>query len=281
MKYCADFYGKEVEFLNEVDEINLNLSKIKDLADLDQFCKNHINQRINLCINDLEDAINKKYFIYAFDFQKHYPQYNVIIRLPHYDNWSDKIKNDYPNAKFYFNVPISNWDTLLFYLKYRVTDVYISEAMGFELEDIVKKVHEYNSQVRVFPNIAQAAEETTEGYLKFWIRPEDIEFYEDYIDVCELFYDKYEQQEIYFNIYKKDKKWTGDLNEIIFNLNCKIDNTRIVPRFAKKRVRCNRQCMKDKKCKLCERIIELSETLSKTPIRIITEEDRTWQEDKN
>lgn len=52
MKYCIDFYGKQTDLLNLVDEINIDLLKIKDLGDLEEFCEQHKNQRINLCIND-------------------------------------------------------------------------------------------------------------------------------------------------------------------------------------------------------------------------------------
>ena len=83
MKYCIDFYGTEIDLLNQIDEINIDLSKIRSIEnELEDFCELHKHQRINLCINDYEEAINKKYFTYIFDFQKKYPEYNVIIRLP-------------------------------------------------------------------------------------------------------------------------------------------------------------------------------------------------------
>ena len=84
--------------------------------------------------------------------------------------------------------------------------MYIAEMMGFELEYIIKKTKELGVQIRVFPNVAQAARKNTSGLLKFWIRPEDIDFYSQYIDVCEFYYDKYEQQKVYYDIYANDKQ---------------------------------------------------------------------------
>ena len=73
----------------------------------------------------------------------------------------------------------------------------------------------------------------------------------------------------------------GNLKEIIIGLKKDFDNTRIVPRFATKRIKCGRQCMKNERCQMCNRIIELSKTLSETPIIIKTEkEDERWQEDQ-
>lgn len=145
--------------------------------------------------------------------------------------------------------------------------------MGFELEKIAEIAHQNNVKVRVFPNVAQSSRKETKDLWKFWIRPEDFDIYEKYIDVYEFYYERYEQQEIYYNIYAKDKKWLGNLNEIIIGLQEDFDSTRIVPRFAQKRVRCGRECMKGGKCKICDRVIELSKTLEKTPIRVVIKKE--------
>lgn len=84
MKYCIDFYGEQIDLLNQADEINIDISKIKELNDLEKFCELHKNQRINLCINDYEDAINNKYLDYIFDFQQEHQEYSIYIRLPGY-----------------------------------------------------------------------------------------------------------------------------------------------------------------------------------------------------
>ena len=39
-----------------------------------------------------------------------------------------------------------------------------------------------------------------------WVRPEDIDFYSQYVDVCE-FFGNMEQVPILLKIYKEDKKW--------------------------------------------------------------------------
>lgn len=275
MKYCIDFYGKQIDLLNKVDEINIDLSHIKNLIELKEFCELHKNQRINLCINDFEDAINNNYLTYTLNFQKENPTYNAVVRLPGYDNqWAEAIKKDYPDAKIYFKTYIIDWETLLFYLDYGVTDVFITEGMGFELDKIAEIVHSKEVNIRVYPNVAQSARKETKGMLKFWIRPEDIDFYDKYVDVCEFYYDNFEKQNIYYKIYAEDKKWMGDLSEIIIGLESGLDSTCIVPRFAHKRVRCNRDCLKGGKCKMCYRVIELSETLSKTPMRVTIDREK-------
>lgn len=78
--------------------------------------------------------------------------------------------------------------------------------------------------------------------------------------MCEFFGEK-EKQDTYYNIYKKDKEWFGNLGEIIIGFNDIIDSRYIIPRFAKKRIKCGRECMKGGPCKICDRIVNLSHNL--------------------
>ena len=52
-----------------------------------------------------------------------------------------------------------------------------------------------------------------------------------------------------------------------------MNNTTLLPRFAQKRVKCCRDCMKGGKCHMCERILELSETLEKNNMRITIDKE--------
>lgn len=94
------------------------------------------------------------------------------------------------------------------------------------------------------------------------MRPEDIQYLEEYVDVCE-FYGDYKKFDILYDIYKNDEKWFGNLQEIIIGLDKPIDSKYIVPRYGQKRIRCNRECLKGGKCKICFSIEELSKNLEK------------------
>lgn len=171
MKYCIDFYGdRTLDLLDIADEINIELSKIKDLIDLPEFCELHKNQRINLCIKDYEDAINNRLLYFAFNFQQEQKnKYNIVIRLPYYDQEGifQELIEKYPDSRFYFQTGCVDWDSLLIYLDLKVTDIYIVENMGFELDKIAPIVHEQGIQIRVFPNIAQSSWIKTSGLRKF------------------------------------------------------------------------------------------------------------------
>ena len=145
------------------------------------------------------------------------------------------------------------------------TDVYIVENLCFELDKISELVHSYNAAIRVYPNIAQSKWDDTPALKKFFIRPEDIDEYEKYIDTIE-FYNVDKQIDIYYNIYKIKKQWFGKLNEIILDFNSEIDNKYIIPRFAEMRIKCGKNCFKGGHCRRCEVIEELSSSLEQSEL---------------
>ena len=271
MKYCID-YIRDSKILDEVDEININYDRIQDLNALLDFCNQHPKQRINVCFYDLDKALRENQLKDLLDFQKEHTELNMYIRLPGTNEETGVMLNAYPDCKFYFGIYVNDWDRVIGFINYGVTDIFIVEGLGFELEKIAPIAHEHKVQVRVFPNIAQSSWKDTDDLRKFWIRPEDIDFYEQYVDVCE-FIDDNKKVDVLYDIYKNDKKWFGDLTEIIGGLTKTIDSRYIVPRFVKKRVRCGRECMKGGNCQMCDRIQELSGNLEKAGLIVMIDKE--------
>ena len=121
--------------------------------------------------------------------------------------------------------------------------------------------------IRTFPNVAQKDVKNYDIY-SFFIRPEDIDFYSQYIDVCEFFLDGIKNSETYYKIYAQDKKWFGDISEIIIGLTDRVDSRAIIGQFAKSRVKCGQKCLKGEPCNHCEKIVQLSELLIKANLLI-------------
>lgn len=281
MKYCIDFYGDlNLDLLNIADEITIDLSKIKDLRDLAEFCKNHQYQRINLKVNDYGEGLDNKFFNFAFDFQEEQKdKYNIVVKLPYYNKiLKEKIESN-PNIKFYFTFPSFDWDTFNTMIDMKVTDIYIAGAMGFELDKVAEIASNKGIQIRAIPNLAQSTWEETPDLQKFWIRPEDTDIYEEYIDIYEFAYKDYPQQKVYYDIYFNDKKWYGDLKELIIGLKNSLNSTTLLPSFAQRRVNCCRKCMKGGPCHICNAIAHLSGTLEENNLLINIE--KTEGEEEN
>lgn len=280
MKYCMTYYGEEIPLSKEVDEINIELARVKHLErDLLDFCEIHKNQRINLIIDDYNTAIDKEWIPYIFDFQQEHKEYNIFIRLPYID---DKIysalKKKYTDMKFYLNIYAKDWTTLYGLIKEGVHDVFIVEELGFDIITAAAVAHSSGVRVRVFPNVAQSSWEAIPPQKKFWIRPEDTELYEDYIDVYE-FYGELKQQTIFYDVYKNDKKWSGNLNNLIIGLKDDINSMCLLPRFGDKRRYCQHRCFKGVDCQMCDLIVDLSKKLEENKLRIKI--DKSEEEEEN
>lgn len=261
MKYCFN-YNKDTEhakYINKADEWTIKYNP-KDDTLLD-FLDLHKDKRINLYINELVPEE------FLYEITNKYNNLYLKLNTKIYYNKDKKYE-----FNFFFDELVNNWDTLIGLLKYGVTDIYIVENLGFELDKVAEIAVSYNAQVRVFPNVAQSKWDTTPALKKFFIRPEDINEYDKYINVFE-FYDADKQIDTYYEIYAIDKQWFGKLNEIIKDFNLDIDNRYIIPRFAHKRIVCGKKCLKDGLCTRCDEIEKLANTLKESDLIV-------WNENK-
>lgn len=267
MKYCMNYY-KENKKLSQADEINIKYDK-NELYIID-FLKENIGKRINICltIDDLFDLKSKNNTL-LFSIKEKLTDANYSIRFPKYinnpcDDLIQRCKEN--NIDFFFDEYITDWDKLYGFIKLGVSDIYIVEEMGFSLAKISSIAKENNVKVRVFPNVAQSSFNGTPAITKFFIRPEDIKFYSQYVDIFE-FYGYMDKEETYYDIYTSGE-WFGDLNEIIINFNSSLDNRCVVDYFANTRANCDKKCLKNRPCNLCERCYDLAKTLHDHAIAI-------------
>lgn len=260
MKYCINYSNKS-HIIDKVDEILIRYDKNKILELFTQFIPAHLNQRIivQLIEEDNIDTIvnNLKKIISIYNENK---DIKFDIQLPFYNQkFIEELKDT--NLKYFFKAAANSWDKFTGLISQNVSDIYITDELAFELDKIAEIAHKNNIKVRIYPNVAQSRWDKLSDILKFFIRPEDIEMYEPYVDVCEFYGDKAQQIDTYYKIYQEDKKWFGDLQEIIIGLDSKIDSRYIIPRFAEKRIKCGKDCLKGGKCEMCKRILDLSEQL--------------------
>lgn len=263
-------YNKHSAIIKEAQEIRIKLN-INDLSIFTTFIPEHINQRIVICIDDLEECINNKYIKKISNIvEEKYPKANVAIRLSEYE---EELLPQLKECKidFFFNKFINNWEELHKYINLGVSDLYIVEDLCFELDKVKNLVN--NIKIRTFPNVSQKKVIETSPIKTFFIRPEDVNTYSKYVDILEFFGDG-KKDEIYYKIYNNDKKWYGDLQELIIDLGEEVDSRFIIPKFAEKRIKCGRKCLKGDNCKICDRILELSQNLkeSKLIVRVDKEE---------
>ena len=265
MKFCIN-YAKSSDVKDIVDEIIIRYEN--DIQLIINYIKEHQFQRVIIAIDDEEQCLLYN-LIKKFAKIKEETEIDFSIRLPRYiKDYEDDLKYcQKVKLSYFFNTFVKDWDTLNGLIDLDVSDLYIVENMGFELDKIADLVAESQIQIRVFANIAQSSWKDTPDIKKFFIRPEDVKLYEPYIDVIE-FFGSQDQIDVAVLVYKKGKQWFGDLSEILIDFDTPINSLFIVRDFAKRRIRCGKKCMKGDKCNLCDRIVTLSQTLEKAGIMI-------------
>ena len=177
---------------------------------------------------------------YTFCLSNHSVAYAQMI---------DKLFTDIPH---YYNITICTWDDLMAFLNTipNLSDILIAESLGFELPAIAAICSASNIKVRVYPDVAQAANLNIPDMFKFFIRPEDIEVYSKFVDVFELFHK--ENQETIYDIYANQKTWQSSIKEIIIGLEEHVPCSKML-KFGDKRVDCGRKCMRlTSSCGICD-----------------------------
>ena len=145
-----------------------------------------------------------------------------------------------------------------------ITQIMISGPLFFDLQTVYNKCQEKGVSIRLAPNLAYDAYIPRQnGIIGSYIRPEDMELYEPYVDICFFRFDTLAEERRLFNIYKNDKIWPGNLQFLIKNLNYPIDNRGIDKEFAERRLTCRQNCCRTGLCHYCESYFRLINTIDK------------------
>lgn len=161
------------------------------------------------------------------------------------------------------------------------SDVYIVEGLGFSLKQISAYCKSKGVTIRAIPNVAQypiGYKKEIPDVCKFFIRPEDLELYENYIDVCE-FRGSFDKLSATFSVYKTGR-WLGDLKDLIGGLDENIYNAGLAPQFGMARLNCGHKCMLEQ-CRLCPELQKIAENFKALELEIKkTDIDRDWRIDE-
>ena len=141
-----------------------------------------------------------------------------------------------------------------------LTEVRIGGSLLFNIKEVSSLVKKYEKQIRVIPNVAYIDKiPKKEGVLGSYIRPEDLDLYEDYIDIIEFEDTEYnaKREAALYRIYMEEKHWDGELQDLITNLNFPGLNRMIPRQLSHHRVDCRQACLsRGSTCKLCYRMLE-------------------------
>jgi len=238
------------------------------------FLQEHKDQRIIFDIKDYSTLTSVD--MTTFDMLLDNGVTNWVLRLPSLFDDKTIPLDDYLKLKekkipMFFNDYIDRWDILWGYMQLEVSDIYICNELGFELDKIYPIFQEQRINLRVIPNKAQSAWFQTPDAIQFFIRPEDIKRYEKFVDVFELYEEDYAAPNtgtVLYQVYAENQTWMGELKEIISGLNSNINGQFLYPQFGEKRMRCGKKCLKGGGCRMCYTVFDLEDSMKQAGIYV-------------
>lgn len=241
--------------MDQVDQFNIDFKnkETKLLNFLDTFATG--KARVNIYVTEEVTQNELKIICSIAEMNK----YNIAVCFQSFNIFEDLIKK--AKIPYYYSQIIDNWEDLNKVLEKTPESIFIGGILGFDLERVHNFCQEKGVRIRCYPNVCQYRWDNSDGIKTFFIRPEDIAIYDEYIDVLEFFNSKNKQNPLY-EIYFHDQKWDGDLREIIQGLKYKVNSYYILGKdFAKFRINCKRKCIKHHNCNLCNSIVEFANTI--------------------
>ena len=161
------------------------------------------------------------------------------------------------NLAFYWGYPVNNYYDLRALRDLGVAYVRLDAPLFFEMDEVKK----FGIPVRAVPNVAHLGDiPNKNGIFGTWIRPDDIELYEDYVAVCEFEDCDIDKEGALYRIYAEQKVWGGPLSMIVSHLQSPAENHLISQEAIKLRLNCGQKCQKTAKCHICERALRLADS---------------------
>ena len=254
MKYAL-YFNANSKYDKKADEIIIMYRK-RSVGLIEWIKKRPEEQRIIIDISNYDGNILDDIDIFKA-VQEVHPY--IAIKLYQEEDIYSVFKEN--NIDYFFIEFADTWDKLHSYLHQGVSDVYITNEFAFNMIDISKVCHLNSTMIRVYPNIAQTSARKTstiDSLTKFFIRPEDVMFYEPYVDVFE-FYCPIKQQDVYMEIYQR-QSWTTNLSFIIKEFDKDVISAQLT-RFGSTRLNCGKTCAHGA-CSVCKRALDLSTLLN-------------------
>lgn len=268
MKYAL-VYNRTSKYMNDADEIIFEFKHNPELfKSLLNSGERFLQKRVVISVSEVESR-----FYYTVVNQvkqiKETLGLNIAIKFDNYHSSLNSIIQDLHAAgiDYFFSNRVSTWTEFYGLISLGVSDIYVVEDMCFQLTKAGAVAHANSISLRTFANICQTSWDGIDLIKSFFMRPEDAQIYNAFIDVCEFYFETPQEQDIYYEVYAKDQKWFGDLREIIKGLDTSLDSRYITPSFALTRVRCDRRCLKGEYCKICDRTKETTEILQRKNAR--------------
>lgn len=244
MKYCVSI-NLTYNYLSKADEIKLFY---KDINGITKYSETYPQASFILLVNP-EDEVNWEE-LKRINIITKGKLYISVMSMNHFE----KAKEN--GIKAFFDQEINTFYQLEALIKCGVAYIRLGAPLFFQLDKVRKMT---DIPIRAVANVAyRDFLKRDNGIFGTWIRPEDVEAYDDYITTIEFENCTIEKEEALFRIYSEEAKWPGQLDMIIDKLNFSCENRMISSEFSRARLTCRQRCKETGMCSICKRMMMLA-----------------------
>ena len=242
--FCVEYKQHQNKIMSDAAELRITVHSDSDFSKIENFLNLFPNQRIIIYLDEkLEAYMNEKKLedIYKAIGDNTNYTFQIITQSREDRKLAENILQGRPH---YYDIAITSWDQFYEFYQYDVTDIIISEILCFELKKVRDLANLKGLKLRAYPDICQASGDVP-VYLQFFIRPEDIEVYHQYIDIFDFW--KKDKELALFSIYAYNQTWSGSLEYLITDFHkaeqdMEIDSNKLF-NFGSFRANCGKRCL--------------------------------------
>jgi len=215
---------------------------------------------------DLPKKYRNKVFILTFPIGyndnidwKELHNYNLVCEGNFVLNCSDvqvaKYAKENYNIKIMINTEATSYWELEGLINLGVEYAYVGIPLFFDLEH----VKDLNIKLRTIPTVSyNHSLPHDNGICGQWIRPEDVDKYDPYIDVMEFEYCQVSREEALFRAYALNKSWNTRLDLLVEDLGSPAINRLINPELVNTRLNCRQRCKSGQSCHMCYTALQMA-----------------------
>lgn len=192
------------------------------------------------------------------EFQNKYP----FVRLDFYE-FHDLVEfsSMTENNNYSYHYGVSDYNMLKTLIDLNVSHITLDEPLTFNMENVswfIKSKNE-NCMIHVRPYLGKPGWMlTTESILHhFWILPQHMNLYEEYIDYIDIFAEQESREMELIKIYCINKEYDYELAPLVLNAapsDAKMRGGFVTDDMAERRVNCKQICMSTapQRCHMCD-----------------------------
>lgn len=256
MKYMESCRQSLVELRN-ADEIKINYKDIDRIRDFVSAETKYDADFIIYVTREEQETVD-------WEMLKSYqPVLNIIIALED-TFFSPKVKE--LNFPWFWAFPVMSFWELRGILDLKPCQVIIDAPIFFELPKVYEQCKEAHAEIRVVANQCfnkYMPRRTETGVFGVYIRPEDLRYYEPYVQHIEFESDNLSQERALVRIFKQQRAWPGNLNLLFPKFGINVDNRGFDSNFGQRRLSCRQRCQSTGRCRYCRIQVDLINAIQK------------------